>query len=238
VEALQLLLRLQAEDTSIDQIRHRRQAHPLRAQLEEMGSERQALEERHSEITGQLNDLASRQAALEADIEAAVGRAEALDKRLYSGEMADPKDLQAASDQVASLRRRQKSLEDDVLVLMEEREPLEAELAELDLKLSELSARSEQVGAELAEADGQLAAEESTHHQVRDELAPAIPAPLMAQYERLRQRLGGIGAAQVVNGACGGCHLALPPTELARIRQAGENEVVNCEQCGRILVRD
>jgi predicted nucleic acid-binding Zn-ribbon protein len=64
-----------------------------------------------------------------------------------------------------------------------------------------------------------------------------LPADLAATYERLRSQLGGIGAAKLVGSSCGGCHLALPATELDRIRHAAPDALVYCDQCGRILVR-
>jgi len=38
-------------------------------------------------------------------------------------------------------------------------------------------------------------------------------------------------------GRCGGCHLALPATEVARLRIEPADTLVTCEQCERILVR-
>ena len=70
----------------------------------------------------------------------------------------------------------------------------------------------------------------------RDETAGRVPAELAASYERLRAKLGGIGAARLVAGACSGCHLQLPAGELYRLRHSAPDSVVYCDQCGRILV--
>jgi predicted nucleic acid-binding Zn-ribbon protein len=67
--------------------------------------------------------------------------------------------------------------------------------------------------------------------------AADVPAELGALYEQLRARLGGVAAAPLVNGRCGGCHLALPATEVARLRKEPAETLVRCEQCERILVR-
>jgi hypothetical protein len=40
-----------------------------------------------------------------------------------------------------------------------------------------------------------------------------------------------------VAGSCSGCHLTLPAMEVDRIRKAPADEVITCDQCGRILVR-
>ena len=39
------------------------------------------------------------------------------------------------------------------------------------------------------------------------------------------------------NGRCSGCHLALPATEIDRIKREAPDTIVLCDQCGRILVR-
>jgi predicted nucleic acid-binding Zn-ribbon protein len=46
-----------------------------------------------------------------------------------------------------------------------------------------------------------------------------------------------VAAALLVNGRCGGCHLALPATEVDRLRKLPADALVRCEQCERILVR-
>ena len=71
----------------------------------------------------------------------------------------------------------------------------------------------------------------------REAAAADVPADLAALYEQLRARLDGVAAAPLVNGRCGGCHLALPATEVARLRKEPPETLVRCEQCERILVR-
>jgi predicted nucleic acid-binding Zn-ribbon protein len=48
---------------------------------------------------------------------------------------------------------------------------------------------------------------------------------------------GGIGAARLQGATCLGCNLGLPAVVVDRIRKLDPDEVVHCEECGRILVR-
>jgi predicted nucleic acid-binding Zn-ribbon protein len=64
-----------------------------------------------------------------------------------------------------------------------------------------------------------------------------VPADLIALYERLRAANAGIGAAALRARKCGGCRIELYGTELVRAREAAEDEVLRCEECGRILIR-
>ena len=185
----------------------------------------------------QLDTLAGRQSELENEVTAARDRVAVIEKRMYSGEVSASRDLQAMADEVAGLRGRVSRLEDVELEVMEEREPVDALVVQLGAELAARTDRISHIEDELRHAEADLVAEEAAHAERRAALAASVPPELMERYERLRSRLGGVGVARLVNGACGGCHLALPATELDRLRKAPDDAVVTCEQCGRILVR-
>jgi predicted nucleic acid-binding Zn-ribbon protein len=56
-------------------------------------------------------------------------------------------------------------------------------------------------------------------------------------YEQIRTGNRGVGAARLVGMNCQACHLALPATEVDRIRHLPADALVRCEHCGAILVR-
>ena len=64
-----------------------------------------------------------------------------------------------------------------------------------------------------------------------------VPAGLLATYDSMRPKLGGMAVAQLEHGHCTGCRLQLPASEIDRIKHQAADEIVTCEQCGRILVR-
>ena len=71
----------------------------------------------------------------------------------------------------------------------------------------------------------------------RAETATGLPDDLVALYEKVRTSSSGVGAAALHQGRCEGCHLQLNTTDINRIREADEDEVLRCEECRRILVR-
>jgi predicted nucleic acid-binding Zn-ribbon protein len=95
-------------------------------------------------------------------------------------------------------------------------------------------ARAEQLRDE-ALAD--LADATARHEKARADAAAGIPAPLLSLYDRIRQQTGTTGAALLQARQCQGCRIELFGKELAVVRAADPNEVVRCENCGRILVR-
>jgi hypothetical protein len=46
-----------------------------------------------------------------------------------------------------------------------------------------------------------------------------------------------MGAALLRGGRCGGCRLELSGSERSRLKGAAPDEVIRCDECGRILVR-
>lgn len=178
-----------------------------------------------------------RQTDLEAEVTANAERLAAIEKRMYSGEVSAARDLQAMAAEADGIKVRTSRLEDLVLEAMEELEPAESATGVLESEAAGMAERAARLEVELAQADATLATEESQHLARRQELLAGVAPELLDRYEKLRARLGGIAVASLHNGACGGCHLSLPATELDRIRKSEPDTLIFCDQCGRILVR-
>jgi predicted nucleic acid-binding Zn-ribbon protein len=235
---LQALIALQDVDTALGQLRHRRSHLPERADLAAIEQELGALDRAAAEAGAARDQIAEQQAVVEADLAATEGRAEAVNRRLYGGTVTASRELQAMAADVETLRARASVLEDQVLELMEAREPLEVELAGLSDRRNALDGRREGAAAALAVAEVGVDEEIARLEEGRAQAAGSVPADLRAVYDRLRARLDGVAVARLVGNHCDGCHLTLPSMELDRIRHLPDGEVVTCEQCGRILVRE
>lgn len=236
VEDQRRLLDVQALDTRLAQLAHRRRTLPVHAELE-------ALEARRAQVDDQLvaartiaSDVARELAKAESDVEQVRQRTVRDQQHLDSGR-GSAKDLQGLQHELESLARRQADLEDVQLEVMERAEQaaaaqqaLEAEQADLAVRLERLVARRD---AELAEVDSEIAAVSAQ----RQEAVTGLDAGLVALYERIREQHSGLGAAALRGRRCEGCRLELNPTDLERIRAAAADEVVRCEECRRILVR-
>lgn len=231
------LLRVQEHDTALDQLRHRRATLPELGRLESIGTELVALEAAHADASSRAGQAARRQKALEDELSSVEAKAAELNARLYSGAVTVPRELQAMQAEADALRDRRGVLEDEVLKAMTDREPVDEEVATLDQRRQELDAEAARLHGVVAEAQAAIDAEVAGQEKARGEAVGVVPADLTALYEQLRSRLGGIAVAALSNGRCGGCHLALPATEVDRIRREPPDALVRCDQCGRILVR-
>jgi len=235
-EPYDTLLQVQEHDTSLDQLRHRIEALPERTALAGVRERQTALAAALSEVQARVDVLAGRQAELEERIAASAQRRHTLEERMRSGAVTASKDLQAMDHEVDQLAERQRSLEDEELVLMEEQEPLDAELALHRATTADLGSEAERLAAEVAAAEVDLRAAIDAEQAVRADLATGLPDELAERYERLRAHLGGIGAARLVGDRCEGCHLTLPSMELERLHNLPEDTFATCPQCDRILV--
>lgn len=237
MSAFDTLLEIQERDTAADRLRHQRATLPERAELAALGAQLAALETRLVGARGRSGLVADRQAKLEAEVAGLDKRIGEIDRRLYSGEVSASRDLQAMSAEIDSLKALRSLVESDAFAAMEEAEPLGQEVAKLEAEWAAGDDRAGQLRAAIAAAEADMDAEVAAHEQAKAEMAAAVPAELLSTYERLRARLGGIGAARLVGSSCSGCHLTLPMSELARIKRQAPDELVFCDQCGRILVR-
>jgi predicted nucleic acid-binding Zn-ribbon protein len=233
---LEKLLDLQGIDTQLDQARHRLEHLPERELIASL--DRQSSETNRGMLAAEAAaaEIGTRQASTEAELAHTEERIAAIDRRLYSGEINATKDLQAMSSELTHLRSRASSLEDEVLGLLEEREPFDADVIRLQSDLVELAGNREETAGKLEAAASAVEASIAELRSARAAAAADVPAELLTTYERLRSRLGGIGVARLVGNHCDGCHLTLSAMELDRVKHLPDGEVYTCEQCSRILV--
>ena len=150
---LDILLELQSNDLAIDQLQYRRDNLPQRIELH-------SILEQLNNATEELASLMAKRAALvdkEDELQrrsVSLGdRIKVLETKLYSGEVAAPRELQAMAEEVASLRAHRSELDDETLVLMEEVDPIEAQIDAVRHRIAELS-------AVVAELEANIASEE------------------------------------------------------------------------------
>lgn len=172
----------------------------------------------------------------ESDVQLVRERAARDRTRLDAG-TGSAKDLQALQHELTSLARRQAELEDVELEVMERAESLAAHVRSLEATREQLSARLASAVADRDGAMGEYASERDAVSGRREAAVQGVGDDLLALYERIRSARGGIGAAELRQRRCGGCHMELNQVDMNRITAAPADEVLRCEECGRILVR-
>ena len=233
---LDTLLELQDRDTAIDRLRHRRDTLPERAALESVRTERDDAGARLTEATSRLEEVAREEQRFDDEARSLEDKAAEVERRMYSGEVTSPRELQTLQADVDQLRRHRRSLEDRELEVMERRESLDGEVNGLDGRVRELEAEAQRLSAALSEVEAEIDGELSGERAARDEIAAALDAGLLEDYEGCRARARGMGAARLNGNTCQGCHLSIPSVEAERIRKSPPGTVAHCDNCGCILV--
>ena len=231
------LLTLQEHDLALDRLRHRRAGAARRETVAAAESEIAAIEAEVAVLRTPLSELARNQERLEDEAQALADQAKAADRKLYSGEVTSPRELQALQADIEQLKRHQRTVEERAFAIMEDREPLDAQMHALAASREERTADLSAARAELAEAEGEVDGEIAIEQGLRDAAAAGIDAPMVALYERCRWiAASGIGAAKLVGHTCQGCHLTIPATEVDALRKSPPGTVAHCDNCGAILV--
>lgn len=231
------LLDLQALDAEVDQLRHRLSHIPEEAEITALTTELTNVRDRARDQQIAVDDLTTKQKKADADVEQVKARRQRDRDRMDQGVITNPKDLERMQHELETLERRITVLEDEELEVMEQLEDAQKSLDSLQTQAAELEEKLaglvETRDAKRAELDAELTRVGSD----RDPMIADLPEDLLALYERLRANKGGIGAAELRAGQCGGCMLSLDKTELSRIKALPSDAVVRCEECQRILVR-
>lgn len=229
------LLDLADLDTTVNQLDHRLRSLPELTDIAQLEAEEPALQAAVVRTETELGDIQREVDRAEAAVQLVRDRAARNQQRLDSG-TGTAKELQGLQSELESLARRQEVLEDDELEVMERAEAAEAEqdrarqaYAAHQARLSELRAARDEKSAALQQERDQVVGG-------REAITADLSPELLALYERMRAHVGS-GASALQQRRCGGCRLEINAVDLDRIRAAAEDDVLRCEECGRILVR-
>jgi predicted nucleic acid-binding Zn-ribbon protein len=231
------LLAIQDLDTAADVLRHRREVLPERAELATRHAALAAIEADLAPTVEERHRVERAQKALEDEIAGLAEKRSGVEANMYSGGSSNAKELQALQDELDAIDRRRARLEDEILERMVELEPLDSALETVSGQRSGLDEEAVALTAAIAEAEAGIDAELEQLAEQRVPLADAVAPDLLARYEGLRRRLGGVGVARLDGPRCTGCHLALPAAEVEAVRrQARDEGIAECPECDRLLV--
>jgi predicted nucleic acid-binding Zn-ribbon protein len=234
---LEQLLVVQNHDTAAEGLRHRRAILPEREVLASAEAGVAELEPLLADARTRRDEVAREVKRLDDESSAVTARIKDVEKTMYSGSISSPRELQAMQADVESLGKHSRTLDDRELELMERQEMLDGEVGGIEQRVGELRSVADTARGALVEKEAVIDAELAEELEARGAAAGAIPADLLATYERIRLSNHGAGVARLVGNTCQGCRLTIPATEVDQIhRQGAEGTVFNCDNCGAILV--
>ncbi|MEX2598162.1 MAG: C4-type zinc ribbon domain-containing protein [Dehalococcoidia bacterium] len=231
--ALREMFSLQAVDLEVDQRKQR-----LEEIARKLGNERPLAKYRNEAkaLRESLHRITARRRELDGISNDFGARIEAAESKLYGGTVSSSRELQDLQSDIEQLKRQRSTSDSALLEVMEQMdaEQEKSTAAEKQLAKAERVWKDEQ--ERMAAEREVLQRELAEFEKDRDVKAGVIPPAELSLYEQVRKGHGGKAVAQVRNGICQGCRVALPTRQVSTIKSSATP--VRCPSCGLILLPD
>ncbi|WP_319433230.1 zinc ribbon domain-containing protein [Mycobacterium sp. RTGN5] len=229
------LLELAELDAELARLSHRAANLPEQQSYDTVRADHHEAADRLAALAIALEDVDAQVTRFESEIDG-VRQREDRDRKLLDSGTTNPKQLEELQHELGTLERRQSSLEDSLLEVMERLEQLGGdqtrEVATIDALQADLTAAERARDEAIAEIErvrnGQAAR--------REQIVAFLDSSLVQLYERQR-KVSGAGAARLLGRRCGACRIELDRGEMARISAAPEDDIIRCPECQAILLR-
>ncbi|MER3501048.1 MAG: hypothetical protein C4295_06125 [Candidatus Fervidibacterota bacterium] len=198
----------------------------LEAEMDRIGEEinrhRQTLRELRQELLDrelELNDMETKMRQME-DL-------------LASGGVRSGREVEHMQRELSEWRRRKDQLENRMLELMLRIDETERLLKEREEALAQQRERLNEIRQQAAIIKERLLMEREQLLAERERLRAMLPPDLLARYERMKERLGGVAVAKIEGNMCGACRVTITAEIIRALRDP--NGLPTCENCGRFL---
>jgi predicted nucleic acid-binding Zn-ribbon protein len=222
-------------DRWIERVSAQRTHLPESAELVELEAELRALQKSLLEIEAVAGPLKSAYEGAARESSRLKKRANDLDSTLTAS-TANARELGALQKELTHVRMLLNESEDRELELLLEVDPREAEIAALKSRAQPGVVRRRELMEVIAQLQASLAEELVSLRDAREERATALPIDLLSRYDVSMAHAGISGAAQVIDGRCDGCRLALSPLDVDRWKAQKIGTFMDCPECGRLLL--
>lgn len=233
ITGLSDLLDVQRIDLEIDRLLDRRQSLPELDEYRQAHESLTKLERKHGEAAEALRELELILDKADGELSILEAKLKEHETRLFAGGMS-ARETEYMRLEVESLRGQREAMETRVLQMLDQLDPANEEVGGLKAKMDSVSdtkaTLDEAIKAQWKEIDAQIARKE----QAKNEAVAQVDPELLDLYENMRRLKDGVGIATFEHGVCGGCHMALSPSEQEEVFSA---ELPRCVHCRRILVR-
>ena len=227
---LKTLIDLQGVDTRI--AAHEAEAARLPKEIAAIHAEIETAKKDVDAGKARLDATKKDQRTREKDLEVVQAKRSKTEGRLY--EVKTNKEYSAVLAEIEEIKQEKGRVEEEILVLMESQERLTADIKDAEGRYKARETQGKQEEAALQEKLRAVEADLALVRTERAELARQLPAPVLADYDKLLKARGGLALAQVVKpNLCGGCRMTVTPQRLQELR--AQSALLPCESCGRYL---
>lgn len=226
------LLDVQALDSQIDRLLEERQSLPELESYKAVHERVIALERSLDEARSELRGLELALDKSEGELELLEVKLDQHETRLFAGGMS-ARETEHMRLEVQSLKGQKDAMEEKVLGLLDTVDPARDRVSELESSLAAESAEKQELESSIKAQWRRIDAEIARKEARKSEAVEPISEDLLDLYEKLRRIKDGVAVASFDHGVCGGCHMALSPTEQ---EEAFSEDLPRCVHCRRLLV--
>lgn len=228
-QLLESLLALQQLDDRISEIERKKDEIPARIRAGETSFKTAG--QKLAEEKDRLQDAARRQRALERELQEGQEKRKKQQARLL--EVKTNEEYKALLKEIEHAGTINAQREDQILMLFEEIEQLEAAVQECERQLKESERSFDDTKKILDQAAVQIEEEYDRYRHERERVTEGLEKAVLSEYETLRTRRAGQAVVIVTDNVCPGCHMNIPPQTVNEVLQTGE--IRRCQSCRRIL---
>jgi predicted nucleic acid-binding Zn-ribbon protein len=229
LESLTSLVALQALDTAADAARKRISEVPAaeqaldaaivtaqaavdeaRTKVSENGAARRVLEKEVATIDARMAKFEDHKAAVKTNQE-----------------------FQALNHEIEVAQTSKSALEDQIIILMDEADTLNATLKAAETALADQKKSAEAARKDLHADRTKQEAEIARLTAERSAATASIPAPMLAKYDQIAKNRRGLSVTAMIAGHCTACNVRLRPNVEQQVRR--NDAIVTCDSCQRIL---
>jgi predicted nucleic acid-binding Zn-ribbon protein len=226
---LKQLIRLQAVDLSIQE---------LRARVDKFPGISKALDEKLKSAQASVDSAKEKAKSNQGNrkkLETEIGTIETKISK-YRDQMIAVKtneEYRALQHEIEHAQQAIRKVEDEILNLM-----MEAETGQSDLKAAEAQLKDDQQKVhterkQLEEENRKDLSALDAYLKERKDIEGVVSADLVSRYERVRKHRGGIGVGPARNEVCEICKVRIRPQVFQEIRR--NDQIIACDACQRIL---
>lgn len=143
------------------------------------------------------------------------------------------RELTATQRELDSTRRMITTRTEEIRKLQQGFEETEQRIAAMQTALDELRVSADAERTRLNELRSKVEVKIEKLRQSRTGLTSALDPELLATYDRIRRRLGGLAFVPAARERCMACKMVIPHQIYVVLRKG--DEIPSCESCGRLL---
>ena len=235
-ESQKLLIELSSIDQKITRLSNQKQNHPQLRKIAELTARLPSIEASIVENDSRINETKKELARAEVDVENIAKRVEKDNERLNSGETS-AKDLTQIQHEIGTLKSKQKDLEEVEISILEILEDLDHKKSGLQEILIQVNDEINQLNILIKDDFSKANSDIAVFTTNRNKVVAKIDKSLVELYDKIRLE-HGIGAGMFSHGMCNSCQIQISPAEIVKINALDPEEVIRCENCRCILVRN